>query len=107
MSRKGRLLGVAFAVFALVCLVATYDYSKGRIPQTRSALVEEVLTVTNGRDCARDATDIVTRYIPVGTDRAEAERRLTEVSIDPPKPWFWTPAVENSVWSVLKPIWPV
>ncbi len=93
---QGRLLGVAFAVFALVCLVATYDYSKGRIPQTRSALVSDVLEVTNGRECARDATDIVTRYIPVGTNRADAERVLSEVTIDPPKPWFWTPAVENS-----------
>ena len=96
MLRKGRLLGVAFAVFALVCLVATYDYSKGRIPQTRSALVSEVLAVTNGRECARDATEIVSRFIPVGTERAEAERKLTEITIDPPRPWFWTPAVENS-----------
>ena len=96
MSSKGRLLGVAFAVFALVCLVATYDYSKGRIPQTRSALVSDVLAVSNGRECARDATDIVTRYIPVGTGRADAERVLADVTIDPPKPWFWTPAVENS-----------
>lgn len=96
MSRKGRLLGVAFAVFALICLVATYDYSKGRIPQTRSALVSDVLAVTNGRECARDATEIVTRYIPIGTGRADAERVLWEVTIDPPRPWFWTPAVENS-----------
>lgn len=91
MSRKGRLLGVAFAVFALICLVATYDYSKGRIPQTRSALVSDVLAVTNGRECARDATEIVTRYIPIGAGRADAERVLSEVTIDPPKPWFWTP----------------
>ncbi|WP_254491570.1 hypothetical protein, partial [Salmonella enterica] len=69
---------------------------KGRIPQTRSALVSEVLSVTNGRECARDATEIVSRFIPVGTERAEAERKLTEITIDPPKPWFWTPAVENS-----------
>lgn len=96
MSRKGRLLGVAFAVFALICLVATYDYSRGRIPQTRSALVSDVLAVSNGRECARDATEIVTRYIPVGAGRADAERALSEVTINPPKPWFWTPAVENS-----------
>jgi len=96
MPKRGRLLGVAFAVFALVCLVATYDYSKGRIPETRSALVADVLAVSNGRECARDASEIVGRYIPVGTGRAEAERILTEVTISPPKPWFWTPAVENS-----------
>ena len=96
MPRRGRLLGVAFAVFALVCLIATYDYSKGRIPQTRSALVSDVLAVTNGRECGGDVTETVTRHIPVGTGRAEAERVLADVTIDPPKPWFWTPAVENS-----------
>jgi hypothetical protein len=96
MSRKGRLVGVGFAVFALVSLVATYDYSRGRIPQTNSALVSDVLAVGNGRECARDATEIVTRHIPLGTGRAEAERILSEVTIDPPRPWFWTPAVENS-----------
>ncbi|MGX5736408.1 hypothetical protein [Bosea thiooxidans] len=96
MLSRGRLLGVAFAVFALVCLIATYDYSKGRIPETRSALVSDVLALTNGRECAGDATEIVTRHIPIGTGRAEAERILAEVTIDPPKPWFWTPAVENS-----------
>jgi len=96
MPRRGRLLGVAFVVFALVCLIATYDYSKGRIPQTRSALISDVLAATNGRACGGDATEIVTRHIPVGTGRAEAERVLADVTIDPPKPWFWTPAVENS-----------
>jgi hypothetical protein len=96
MSRKGRLLGVAFAVFALICLIATIDYSRGRIPQTNSALVSDVLAVSNGRECARDATEIVSRHIPPGTGRAEAERILSEVTIDPPRPWFWTPAVENS-----------
>ncbi|MCO5092907.1 hypothetical protein [Bosea sp. (in: a-proteobacteria)] len=96
MSRQGRLVGVAFAVFALICLVATYDYSRGRIPETRSALVSDVLSVSNGRECARDATEIVTRHIPLGTGRAEAENILAQVTIDPPKPWFWTPAVENS-----------
>jgi hypothetical protein len=96
MQRKGRLLGIGFAAFAVVCLVATYDYSRGRIPDTRSTLVQEVLSSGNARECARDVTDIVSRQIPVGTERAEAERILAGATIDPPKPWFWTPDIENS-----------
>lgn len=97
MQRKGRLIGIGFAVFAVVCLVATYDYSKGRIPETRSALVQDVLASSgNARECARDVTDVVSRLIPLGMERAEAERILAGATIDPPRPWFWKPDVENS-----------
>lgn len=97
MQRKGRLIGIGFAAFALICLVATYDYSRGRIPDTKSVLVQEVLSSSgNARECARDVTDVVSRHIPVGTGRAEAERALADATIDPPRPWFWTPDVENS-----------
>ena len=97
MQRKGRLIGIGFAAFAAVCLVATYDYSKGRITDTSSDLVRDVLASSgNARECARDVTDVVSRRIPIGTERAEAERILADATIDPPKPWFWTPDVENS-----------
>ncbi len=97
MQRKGRLIGIGLAVFALICLAATYDYSRGRIPDTRSTLVQDVLSSSgNARECARDVTDVVSRHIPVGTERPEAERILADATIDPPKPWFWTPDVENS-----------
>lgn len=97
MQRKGRLLGIGFAVFAVVCLLATYDYSKGRITDTSSELVRDVLASSgNARECARDVTDVVSQRIPLGTERAEAERILAGATIDPPKPWFWTPDVENS-----------
>ena len=95
MKRKGRLLGIGFAVFAVICLVATYDYSKGRIPQTDSRLVQDVLVEGNPRECARDVTTVVTRHIPLNTDRAEAERILAGVVITPPSAWFWKPQLEN------------
>ena len=44
MSRKGRLLGVAFALCALICLVATYDYSRGRIASRIGALAQPCST---------------------------------------------------------------
>jgi hypothetical protein len=96
MLGKGRLIGIFFAVFALVCLAVTYDYSRGRTTSTSSPLVSDVLAATTARDCGRDATEIVQRYIPVGTDQAQAEQVLQTVAIEPPKPWFWKPSVENS-----------
>lgn len=100
MFSKGRLIGIGFGLFALVCLVVSYDYARGRVPETESALVAEVLAATSARECGRDATEIVARHIPVGTERAEAERRLDAIAIRPPRPWFWRPRLETStVWS--------
>lgn len=100
MLSKGRLIGIGFGLFALVCLVVSYDYARGRVPETDSALVAEVLAATSARECGRDATEIVLRHIPLGTEQAEAERRLEAIAIRPPQPWFWTPRVETSAtWS--------
>lgn len=96
MFSRGRLIGAAFFVFALICLIATFDYSRGRVPETTSPLVAEVLAATTARECGRDATDIVTRHIPIGTEREKAEAVLATVTIVPPKPWFWTPTIENA-----------
>ena len=96
MFSKGRLLGIGFALLALVCLVFTWDYSRGRTTQTGSPLVLDVLAATKARECGRDATEIALRYIPLGTEQAEAERMLESIVIVPPKPWFWRPAVENA-----------
>lgn len=96
MFTKGRLIGVGLGLFALICLVVTFDYSRGRTPATASPLVAEVLAATVARECGRDATEIVARYLPVGIEQAEAERILGTIEIAPPRPWFWTPMVENA-----------
>lgn len=96
MVSKGRLVGVGVGLFAIVCLVATYDFSRGRVPQTQSALVADVLATTTARECGRDATEVVTRHIPVGIDQPAAEKILESIAIEPPRPWFWTPSTENA-----------
>jgi len=96
MFSKGRLIGVVVGLFALICLVATYDFSRGRVPQTDSALVADVLGATTARECGRDATEIVARYLPVGIEQAAAEKFLEGVNIVPPRPWFWKPSLENA-----------
>ena len=96
MFSKGHLIGIGVGLFALICLVTTYDYSRGRVPQTESALVADVLAATTARECGRDATEIVARHLPVGIEQAQAEKILATVGIVPPRPWFWTPAIENA-----------
>lgn len=96
MVSKGRVIGVIFGLFALVCLFATFDFSRGRATETDSPLIGELLEATKARECGRDATGIVERYLPIGTGQAEAEKILAETVIRPPKPWFWKPVNENS-----------
>lgn len=93
---KGRLVAIGVGVFALICLVFTYDFSRGRITETKSPIVADVLAAASGRDCGRDATEMVLLHIPLGTEQPEAERRLNSIEIVPPRPWFWTPSVENA-----------
>lgn len=96
MFSKGRVVGVCVGLFAIVCLVATYDFSRGRVPETQSALVADVLATTTARECGRDATEVVSRYLPAGIEQAAAEKILETIVIVPPRPWFWTPATENA-----------
>lgn len=96
MFSKGRLIGIGVGLFALICLITTYDYSRGRVPQTDSTLVADVLAATTARECGRDATEIVARHLPAGIEQAHAEKILATVVIVPPRPWFWTPAIENA-----------
>lgn len=93
---KGRLIGIILGLFALVCLIVTFDYSRGRTPETKSQLVADVLTATRSGECGGDDTEIASRYLPVGTPQAEAERLINTIEIVPPKPWFWQPKIENS-----------
>ena len=111
MLSKGRLIGIGFGVFAVVCLVFTYDYARGRTPRTDSALVADVLAATTARECGRDATEIASRNHTPGNaqketkgsespaptrSQAEAERILATIGIVPPEPWFWRPTIENA-----------
>ena len=96
MISKGRLLAAGVILFALVCLVSTVDFSRGRVPQTNSPLISDVLAATTARECGRDATEVVARHLPAGIEQAAAEKILAEAVIEPPKPWFWTPVNESA-----------
>ncbi|WP_156323250.1 hypothetical protein [Bosea sp. AAP35] len=96
MISKGRLLAGGVILFALVCLVATLDFSRGRVPETTSPLVGDVLAATTARECGRDATEVVSRHLPAGIEQAAAESILKAATIVPPQPWFWTPVMETA-----------
>lgn len=100
MISKGRLLAGGVILFALVCLVSTVDFSRGRVPETNSPLVGAVLAATTARECGRDATEVVSRHLPAGMEQAAAEAILNAATIVAPRPWFWTPAMETStIWT--------
>jgi hypothetical protein len=96
MVSRGRLIGVFFGLFALLCLFATYDFSRGRTTDTDSPLIAEVLAATKARECGRDTTEIAAKYFPEGMAQADAEKLLADTIIRPPNPWFWTPVSENA-----------
>ncbi|MEN5083995.1 hypothetical protein ABE438_16055 [Bosea sp. TWI1241] len=100
MVSKGRIIGVFFGLFALACLFATYDFSRGRTVDTDSALIGDVLTATTARECGRDATEVVAKYLPEGMAQGDVEALLAQTLIRPPQPWFWKPVDQNTaVWS--------
>jgi hypothetical protein len=90
---SGRALGIGFAVFAVICLVVSWDYGRGRVAVTNSPVIAEAIAQGAGRNCGVDVTDVMTRQFPVGMARAEAEAKLAAAYIVPPRPWFWTPVM--------------
>ncbi|RDJ23323.1 hypothetical protein DWF00_22075 [Bosea caraganae] len=90
------MIGIVLGLFALVCFVTTFDYSRGRTPETKSQLVADVLTATRSGECGGDDTEIASRYLPLGMAQAEAEQVINTIEIVPPKPWFWQPQIENA-----------
>jgi hypothetical protein len=91
----GRVIAVAFGLFALMFLVVSYDFGKGRVPVTESPLIGDVLTQGFGRNCGVDATQVVTQYLPLGMTRTNAEKLLKDAFITPPRAWFWTPVMQD------------
>jgi hypothetical protein len=92
---SGRAIALGFAAFAVVCLVATWDYGRGRVAVTSSPVIADVIAQGAGRNCSVDVSDVMLRQFPVGMPRAEAEAKLAAAYIVPPRPWFWTPVMQD------------
>jgi hypothetical protein len=92
---SGRAIGLGFAAFAVICLVATWDFGRGRVALTSSPVIADVIAQGAGRNCSVDVTDVMLRQFPVGMPRPEAEAKLAAAYIVPPRPWFWTPVMRD------------
>jgi hypothetical protein len=92
----GRNIAIAFALFAIVALVASIDMARGRTPVTQSALVLDVLAGGADKQCRRDVSAVAARHVRPGMGAAEARAIIDSVSISPPSPWFWKPSVTRS-----------
>ena len=92
--------------FTLICyyrglhcpICATYLRELERlVPDFAQRGVETIAISSDEADRARQmAEKINASGLRIGYGLDLAERALSEITIDPPKPWFWTPAVENS-----------
>jgi hypothetical protein len=92
----GRSLAIAFAVFAVVALVASIDMARGRTPVTQSALVLDVLAGGADKQCRRDVSAVAARHVKPGMNAAEARAVIDAARITPPSPWFWKPSLTST-----------
>jgi hypothetical protein len=92
----GRNIAIAFALFAVVALIASIDMARGRTPVTQSALVLDVLAGGADKQCRRDVSNVVARHVKPGMGAAEARAVIDAASITPPSPWFWKPSISRS-----------
>jgi hypothetical protein len=93
----GRTIGLAFAAFALVALVASVDMARGRTPQTQSPLILDVLAGGAEKQCRRDVSTVVARHIRIGMSASEARGVIDAAAIVLPEPWFWRPSLTQGL----------
>ena len=91
-----RIVAVAFVGSITVLGVTSWDIARGRVPETASPLINDLLQTPENRRCSRDASDVLVRHMPVGTPREAALGVLSAAVVVPPRPWFWQPAAEDS-----------
>jgi hypothetical protein len=90
-----RLFVIAFGLLALVIGVASFDLARGRVADTRSAALADVVAASRDKQCGGDVTAALAPYFPIGMSRAEALAEIAKIVVTPPRPWFWTPRIAN------------
>ena len=94
---KGRLIAIGFAAFALICGVVSLDYARGRVPETTSSLILDILSEGVAKQCRRDVSAVVRRHIPPGMERARAVQAISDAVIALPRPWFWSASLTEAM----------
>jgi hypothetical protein len=97
MSLTTKIVAGGFVGALLVVAIASWDAAKGRAPETESPLLLAVLQASDQRTCTRDATALIAPLLPVGMERATAERLIRAATVTPPRPLFWSVVPEDSI----------
>lgn len=92
---RSHVFVIAFGLLALFIGVASFDLARGRIADTRSAVIADVVAASRDKQCGGDVTPAVRPYFPVGMSRAEALAALAQVVVTPPRPWFWMARMDD------------
>ena len=90
-----RITVIAFGLVALVIGLSSFDLARGRVADTKSALIADVVAASRDKQCGGDVTPVLARYFPAGMSRNAALAALAEVRVNPPRPWFWTPKMDD------------
>lgn len=92
---RSRLTVIAFGLVALVIGLSSFDLARGRVADTRSELIADVVAASRDKQCGGDVTPVLAKYFPVGMSRNAALAALVEVRVNAPRPWFWTPKMDD------------
>ena len=92
-----RLVAIGFVGSISALAIASWDVARGRVPDTVSPLIIDLLTTPDARTCTRDASRAVGAFLKPGMPRADVIALLQEAVVARPVPWFWTPRMEDSI----------
>lgn len=90
-----KVVAAGFLLSIATLAIASWDLARGRSPDTNSPLLIAVLQTPDNRTCTRDLPGISARFFPAGQPAAEARALIDGATVVPPRPWFWTPKVEE------------
>ena len=92
-----RIVAVAFVTSIAALGIASWDIARGRVPDTASPLVLQLLETPENRRCSRDAAAELGKFLPVGMPKAAVIALLQNAQVGQPQPWFWRPMAEDAL----------
>lgn len=95
-----RLVAAAFLGSIMVLAIASWDVARGRVPDTDSPLLLDVLNSKEDRTCTRDLPELADKHFPKGMTEESARALLAASIVAKPRPWFWTPKPEDRMSAV-------
>ncbi len=95
MNLTARIVAAAFFSAVAALAVASWDIARGRVPETASPLMQALLADPENSTCDRDVSGLMARFVTPGMSAEAAQAVLSEARVIAPRPWFWTPVMED------------